>query len=646
MKTEDLIASYSEKWMRFSKAVVYTNFICDYLNRVMTKKYKDKKSTLTVEQMCYKHWQSGVVDFIRDNMKGDLITSILRRLQEDRESEIIDPTQISLCLESLVTCSKFQDSPLSLYQTEFEEKFLRAQKKFYAEESRQVLKSNSIVNYSRYCIKRLDDEAERIKQFCHASTIRTGVQNCENVLVAEKSELLQGDFKRMLESFEIEHMAILYNLLSRCENGIKPLLYDLEAHVSCLGKDIIEKLGNSKAIDPVSFVFELSELHSKYFKLIETAFQRDVDFETAIDKAFRSFINNNSLSKSYELIAKFSDLILRKSKKRTEFDFEQNIVSIVKLFRYLDDKDMFQRFYSKYLAKRIINNQSLSNDYEEESISRLKAVCGYEYTSKLQKMFLDSSLSEELNQRFQDHCKRAKHRNSNFLVLTSGAWPISTDQKCEFQLPLELDKEQKLFEKYYGSVHNGRKLEWNHKLSTVEMKLNFSDKNYEILMNTYHAVILDLFNNNDELSVGSIKSKTLIKSSDLIQSLKDLIELGLLLCENPESPKSIVRINSGFTHKRTKIKLQGLLQTDSPAEVENVRRNVEEDRKVYVQALIVRIMKSKKELSQNLLIEEIIEQGKVYFVPSISLIKKTIDILVEKQFISRSESKDVFVYES
>ena len=36
-------------------------------------------------------------------------------------------------------------------------------------------------------------------------------------------------------------------------------------------------------------------------------------------------------------------------------------------------------------------------------ISKLKQACGFEYTSKLQRMFQDMNLSKDLNERFKQH---------------------------------------------------------------------------------------------------------------------------------------------------------------------------------------------------------------------------------------------------
>lgn len=72
------------------------------------------------------------------------------------------------------------------------------------------------------------------------------------------------------------------------------------------------------------------------------------------------------------------------------------------VFKYVEDKDVFQKFYSRLLAKRLVNGTSASDDAEGSMISKLKEACGFEYTSKLQRMLTDMSLSKELNEQFKD----------------------------------------------------------------------------------------------------------------------------------------------------------------------------------------------------------------------------------------------------
>jgi hypothetical protein len=57
------------------------------------------------------------------------------------------------------------------------------------------------------------------------------------------------------------------------------------------------------------------------------------------------------------------------------------------------------------LAKRLIHGTSASEDLEGTMIGKLKSTCGYEYTSKLQRMFTDMSLSRDMLERFKNWCE-------------------------------------------------------------------------------------------------------------------------------------------------------------------------------------------------------------------------------------------------
>jgi cullin 1 len=66
------------------------------------------------------------------------------------------------------------------------------------------------------------------------------------------------------------------------------------------------------------------------------------------------------------------------------------------LFKYLEDKDVFQTFYTTKLSKRLIHGVSASDEAEASMISKLKEACGFEYTNKLQRMFTGSNIDSFL----------------------------------------------------------------------------------------------------------------------------------------------------------------------------------------------------------------------------------------------------------
>ena len=77
----------------------------------------------------------------------------------------------------------------------------------------------------------------------------------------------------------------------------------------------------------------------------------------------------------------------------------------------------------------------------------------------------------------------------------------------------------------------------------------------------------------------------------------------------------------------------------------DVLKAVDEDRKYIIQATIVRIMKARKMLKNQALIEEVISQISQRFTPKIQDIKKAIDTLLEREYIERAEDqRETFNY--
>ena len=65
---------------------------------------------------------------------------------------------------------------------------------------------------------------------------------------------------------------------------------------------------------------------------------------------------------------------------------------------------------------------------------------------------------------------------------------------------------------------------------------------------------------------------------------------------------------------------------------------VDEERKHLLEAVIVRIMKARKVLAHNQLLEEINRQVSNRFNPSPSAIKSRIESLIEREYLKRDEA--------
>ena len=53
------------------------------------------------------------------------------------------------------------------------------------------------------------------------------------------------------------------------------------------------------------------------------------------------------------------------------------------VFKYIEDKDVFQKFYSKMLGKRLVQHMSASDDAEASMISKLKVSISIPYKGNI-----------------------------------------------------------------------------------------------------------------------------------------------------------------------------------------------------------------------------------------------------------------------
>ncbi len=204
-------------------------------------------------------------------------------------------------------------------------------------------------------------------------------------------------------------------------------------------------------LDPKQYVETVLKVYKKYNELVQGPFRNEAGFVASLDKACRRFINDNAVckaaqtaSKSPELLARFCDLLLKKSAKNPEeAEMEQTLNDVMVVFKYIEDKDVFQTFYSKQLAKRLIHGTSASEDVEGQMIGKLKSTCGYEYTSKLQRMFTDMQNSRDLLERFKVWLEEKNKEKADLgvdfsvLVLATGSWPLQPPS-TNFLVPKDL----------------------------------------------------------------------------------------------------------------------------------------------------------------------------------------------------------------
>lgn len=122
--------------------------------------------------------------------------------------------------------------------------------------------------------------------------------------------------------------------------------------------------------------------------------------------------------------AKFIDNKLRSgNKEATEEELDKILDKIMVLFRFIHGKDVFEAFYKKDLAKRLLIGKSASVDAEKSMLSKLKQECGGVFTLKLEGMFKDMELSKDIMTAFDQQNQTKSSVNLSVNILTLTHWP-------------------------------------------------------------------------------------------------------------------------------------------------------------------------------------------------------------------------------
>ncbi|KAL2865331.1 cullin culA [Aspergillus lucknowensis] len=660
---EALLGFYMREWSRYTTAAKYINHLFRYLNRHWVKREIDegKKSVYDVYTLHLVRWRD---DFFK-NVHEKVMDAVLNLVEKQRNGETIEQSQIKSIVDSFVSLGLDEADPtkstLDVYRSFFAKPFLAATRTYYEEESRQFVAENSVVEYMKKAEARLDEEKARVGLYLHPDIAKHLTETCLDVLVTAHSELLRDEFQPLLDNERQEDLARMYRLLSRIKDGLDPLRTKFEAHVRKAGLAAVEKVAaEGESFEPKMYVDALLSVHTRYHSLVKEAFNGESEFVRSLDNACREFVNRNKICKSGstktpELLARYTDSLLKKgSKAAEESELEEMLVQIMTVFKYIEDKDVFQKFYSKMLAKRLVHVSSVSDDAETSMISKLKEACGFEYTNKLQRMFQDIQISKDLNasykdwldKSFLDDDDRKKLVDSHFQILGTGFWPLNAPS-TDFLAPPEIVKTAERFQKFYFDKHNGRKLTWLWQLCKGEIKANYIKNTkvpYTFQVSTYQMGILLLFNESDTLTYPDIQKATTLTPEILDPNLSIFLKAKVLTI-SPEGskpgPGSTFKLNYNFKNKKIKVNLNIQIKSEQKVETDDTHKTIEEDRKLLLQSAIVRIMKSRKKMKHVQLVQEVIHQVKSRFPPQVPDIKKNIEALMEKDYIERLDGDEI-----
>lgn len=497
---ELLLAFYQSTWNNFIFSSVVTHHVFLYMNRHWIRRVlEDEKDVFEVYSLAMVMWRETLLA----ELEGRITDAVIQLITKERNGDTINTLLVSCIKQSYidmgVSSQRQKYSKLRYYKEHLESELLRETRCYYTVKSSAFLRENLVADYVKKALVHLVEEKGRVERYLHQTTMEPMIRVCKDVLIVQHLPRLYDEFQVYLNTDKDEQMASLFELIGKTDNGLEEMQKIFEKHILRTGLDSVEACLDKAITDSEVYVKAILQVYRKYKQLVLLSFKNHPLFSRALDTACQQFINHNAVTggssnktnKSAELIARYCDYLLKKSSKLSEeTELEDTMSDIMIVFQYLQSKDVFQKFYSSMLAKRLVEHLSMSEDAEASMISKLKAACGALYTSKLQKMFQDMAVNSDLNTDFAKHLEASNTNlgvDFHVDVLTQGSWPFQ--QIPLFALPGDLESCMERFKVFYSVFHSGRKLIWLYHKSRAEIVTTCFKRRYT-MSSSMHQVCL------------------------------------------------------------------------------------------------------------------------------------------------------------
>ncbi|PIN02365.1 Cullin [Handroanthus impetiginosus] len=570
-------------------------------------------------------------------------------IDQEREGEQIDRTLLKNVLDIFVEIGM---GHMTYYQSNFENSMLDATAAYYSRKASAWIVEDSCPDYMLKAEECLKKEKDRVCHYLHSSSETKLLKKVQNELVEVYTyPLLDKEYsgcRVLLRADMVKDLSRMYRLFHEIPKGLEHIADMFKQHVTSEGMAVIgqaEDAANNKAL-----VAQEIKLHDKYFTYVTDCFSNNSVFNKALSEAFRTICNKIVCGNSHaELLASYTDNILKKggSGKLSDEDIDDTLDKVVQILGYINDKEIFVEFYRKKLSRRLLFDKSTTDDHEKLMLTKLKRQCGGQCTSKMEGMVTDMTLARENHKHFQEYLSTNQANpglDLTVTVLTTGFWP--SYRSCDLSLPDEMAKCVKVFKEFYETKTKHRKLTWIYSLGTCNITGKFGEKKFELIMGTYQAAVLLLFNAADRLSYSDIKAQSNLDDEDLVRILRSLSCAKYKILNKEPDTKSVsendyFEFNSKFTDKMRRIRIPLPPVDDRKKVVEDV----DKDRRYAIDAALVRIMKSRKVLGHQQLVVECVEMLSRMFKPEIRIIKKRMEDLITRDYLERdAQNSNMFKY--
>ena len=136
------------------------------------------------------------------------------------------------------------------------------------------------------------------------------------------------------------------------------------------------KLVNDEKTKNEILVAQLIEMRDKMQTIWIKAMNKDINVDLTFKHAFKKIVNvDNRVAKA--LVQYIDEMFKKDFKIISETDLGERIDKVISIFRFLEEKDVFEGFYKNSFAKRLLDQRHINEDIERTIVLKLKQECGF-----------------------------------------------------------------------------------------------------------------------------------------------------------------------------------------------------------------------------------------------------------------------------
>ena len=269
--------------------------------------------------------------------------------------------------------------------------------------------------------------------------------------------------KKMFKLNNLENFKKIYELIfdhdyTKREENVNKFINSFNTMLSKLlqkiSKNFILKKNNGKIeyLNFYQYVEEIYQIKKKCSNFLLNAMKNNSKIDHIIKANFEKIINEE---KSDSFNINFGKLVHEEIKLCQKIKNSERLMEFKDkfqcIFKFINNKDLFEENYRKFLQKRLLRNSSMMKENEFIFYEIMKEENGFNYVKKIEKMINDIFYSQNINLDFRKKYAIKNDQNFYIKILSHDSWPfddyIKNEIKANNPIIINNNKNQKII--YY-----------------------------------------------------------------------------------------------------------------------------------------------------------------------------------------------------